>query len=170
MSQLIIMTISLLVFGLLLCLLKIFLCLLGRQESRKQRTRIIFSRNFKIKRPISIQIESQYNAGQGRARIFNRTNSASSTMYGTTERPAIVTDSTENVDVSCSICLGTYQEGQELFILDCGHVYHEGCILEWLEKDRVCPICRKNMSKSDLDFVVQTLPPSKSHYSKISYI
>ena len=170
MTQLIVMAVSLIVFGLLLCLLKVLLWWLGRQESKKRRTRIVLSRKFQIQRPISIQIKSQYDSHEGRARILNRTESVSSAIYGATEKRPRIADSTENMDVICSICLGVYQEGQQLFVLNCGHVYHEDCILTWLDEDNICPICRRIMSGSDLDFVVQTIPTSASYYKKISYI
>jgi hypothetical protein len=30
----------------------------------------------------------------------------------------------------------------ELYKLSCSHIYHKKCILEWLKKDKSCPICR----------------------------
>lgn len=168
MAQLIVMAISLLIFGLLLCLLKALLWWISRQEKNKTiTTRIVLSRKFQIQRPISIRIKSQNDS---REPTLNRTHSSSSTIYGTTERTYRATESTENMDTICSICLGAFREGQQLFILDCGHVYHEDCILTWLDEDSVCPICRKTMTGSDLDFVVQTLPTSDYQYSKTSYI
>ena len=31
---------------------------------------------------------------------------------------------------------------------ECGHVFHRGCILQWLLKNDECPICRKLMMTS----------------------
>ena len=42
----------------------------------------------------------------------------------------------------CSICthkLETYVS------LPCGHIFHSNCILEWLEKNMSCPICRMDV-------------------------
>ena len=170
MAQVIIMTVSLIIFGLLLCLLKAFLWWLGRQERKKRQTRIILSKKFQIERPISIKIKTQHELFEGRARISNSSVSSSAKMYGATDRKSNSTETMDNMDVICSICLGAYKEGQQLFVLKCGHVYHEDCILTWFDQDIVCPICRKSMTGSDLDFVVQTLPCYDSYYKKTSYI
>ena len=170
MTKLIVMVICVLIFGLLLCFLKAFLWWLGRHESNKRRTRIIFSRKFQIQRPISIQLKSQYDSHEGRARISKHSDSNLSTTYGATERTSKVIGSMENMDVTCAICLELYREGQELMILSCGHVYHEACITCWLEEDSICPVCRNSVSGSDLEFVVETLPSSNKSYKKVSYI
>lgn len=42
---------------------------------------------------------------------------------------------------SCSIC---FEEClTKLAILDCGHVFHRSCMIEWIEKEKRCPLCRK---------------------------
>lgn len=41
----------------------------------------------------------------------------------------------------CCICL---EEGlNEMMILPCKHCFHDGCIGEWLEKEKVCPNCKQ---------------------------
>ncbi|XP_052191908.1 RING-H2 finger protein ATL80-like [Diospyros lotus] len=46
-------------------------------------------------------------------------------------------------DAQCTICLGEYQEKEELRIMpNCGHNFHLACIDEWLRKQATCPICR----------------------------
>lgn len=47
-------------------------------------------------------------------------------------------------DDICVICQEEYNE-TELLVgkLDCGHVFHEGCIESWLLKKNECPICRR---------------------------
>ena len=164
------MATSLVIFGLLLCILKAILWWIRRYEKRKRGTRIVLSRKFQIERPISIKIKMQHESFEGRARIINKTASDLSTMYGTTDRLSKTVESYENIDVICSICLEVYKEGQQLFVLKCGHVYHEDCILTWFDQDFVCPICRNSMTGSDLDFVVQTIPKCDSYYKKTSYI
>ena len=41
----------------------------------------------------------------------------------------------ENKDIS-------QKEGEKIAILDCGHRFHDRCIIEWLKKHSQCPICR----------------------------
>ena len=41
----------------------------------------------------------------------------------------------------CSICL----ESSCDYILPCNHIYHETCIIKWIERQNkiTCPLCRK---------------------------
>lgn len=48
----------------------------------------------------------------------------------------------------CSICYEDVKEGEELIGLPCTHVFHGGCIGEWLEKEKVCPNCKQEINKS----------------------
>ena len=34
------------------------------------------------------------------------------------------------------------QEKENIAVLECGHRFHEKCIIEWLKKHNICPICR----------------------------
>jgi len=34
------------------------------------------------------------------------------------------------------------KEKENIAILECGHRFHEKCIIEWLKKHNICPICR----------------------------
>ena len=51
----------------------------------------------------------------------------------------------ENIKESiCSICLDDFDSEKEIIFLDCKHIYHTECILEWINKDASCPLCRSN--------------------------
>jgi hypothetical protein len=41
----------------------------------------------------------------------------------------------------CSICLGEYEEGEELLKLPCNHIYHDECITSWTSNHVKCPLC-----------------------------
>ena len=45
----------------------------------------------------------------------------------------------------CSICLDDFNSEKEVIFLDCKHIYHMECIIEWINKDASCPLCRKNI-------------------------
>ena len=47
--------------------------------------------------------------------------------------------------LECVICLQDMEEGQELIMLPCSHIYHEKCILSWVERKRKCPLCDINI-------------------------
>ncbi|XP_021808416.1 E3 ubiquitin-protein ligase RNF181-like [Prunus avium] len=45
----------------------------------------------------------------------------------------------------CVICLEEIVNGSEATRMPCFHVYHESCIVNWLEKSHLCPLCRFEM-------------------------
>jgi len=48
---------------------------------------------------------------------------------------------------ACAICLEEYQKGDRIsrsFNRRCKHIFHHGCILDWLMTDQTCPCCRQN--------------------------
>lgn len=51
----------------------------------------------------------------------------------------------ENIkEPTCSICLEDFDSGKEIICLDCKHIYHTECIIQWINKDASCPLCRSN--------------------------
>ena len=53
--------------------------------------------------------------------------------------------------VSCSVCFEEILIGTEAKRLPCSHVYHEGCIVKWLNESNTCPLCRYQMPVVDFD-------------------
>ena len=47
----------------------------------------------------------------------------------------------EKEDTKCSICLGWYENQDELRILPCSHHFHLGCADEWFKITATCPLC-----------------------------
>ncbi|XP_031269022.1 RING-H2 finger protein ATL78-like [Pistacia vera] len=48
----------------------------------------------------------------------------------------------------CVICLEEISIGSEATCMPCSHVYHQDCIVNWLEKSNLCPLCRFQMPSS----------------------
>lgn len=50
-----------------------------------------------------------------------------------------------NDDTTCTICL----ENKDLIELDCKHIYHKECIIEWVNQTMItskkCPVCRSDI-------------------------
>jgi hypothetical protein len=44
----------------------------------------------------------------------------------------------------CIICLNSFEENNPKYRLNCGHLFHKECILEWGVKSEKCPICRES--------------------------
>ena len=48
----------------------------------------------------------------------------------------------------CSICLADMEEKDKIIILECDHIYHKDCIMEWFERGNInCPMCREKLFK-----------------------
>ncbi|XP_015876136.3 E3 ubiquitin-protein ligase At3g02290 [Ziziphus jujuba] len=43
----------------------------------------------------------------------------------------------------CCICLEEFTAGTEFLRFGCKHVYHQSCILKWLNNQNSCPLCRR---------------------------
>ncbi|XP_055613802.1 E3 ubiquitin-protein ligase Iruka-like [Uranotaenia lowii] len=59
-----------------------------------------------------------------------------------------VTISAEQVELKlqCSVCWEDFQIDEVVRKLSCAHVYHESCIIPWLQLHGTCPICRKSLA------------------------
>lgn len=52
---------------------------------------------------------------------------------------------TDGIDGSCPICLNDMVVGEEVRVLTCKHVFHRGCLDEWLRVNASCPTCRTSI-------------------------
>ncbi|AES69216.1 putative aminoacyltransferase, E1 ubiquitin-activating enzyme [Medicago truncatula] len=46
----------------------------------------------------------------------------------------------------CSICLVELSVGSKAIRLPCSHIYHDECIMKWLDRSNTCPMCRQSVS------------------------
>lgn len=46
--------------------------------------------------------------------------------------------------MQCSVCWEDFSLGEKVRKLHCDHLYHEPCIVPWLELHGTCPVCRKS--------------------------
>ena len=51
-------------------------------------------------------------------------------------------------DLECNICLSPFEVGETVTKLDCGHDFHDKCILHWLQMHNTCPVCRSEMESN----------------------
>lgn len=49
----------------------------------------------------------------------------------------------------CAICLGEYEEGEDVKTLPCAHMFHAECVDRWLNVNRICPFCKQSIRGSD---------------------
>lgn len=48
-------------------------------------------------------------------------------------------------DKDCSICLRNFIKGEVIRLLKCKHIFHDVCVVPWLEKKSCCPNCRVDL-------------------------
>ncbi|XP_059654804.1 E3 ubiquitin ligase BIG BROTHER-related-like [Cornus florida] len=48
-------------------------------------------------------------------------------------------------DDLCTICLENFSDGDLSTRMPCSHIYHEHCIVQWLNTNHSCPVCRFEM-------------------------
>ncbi|XP_075146485.1 E3 ubiquitin-protein ligase Iruka [Haematobia irritans] len=53
--------------------------------------------------------------------------------------------------LQCSVCWEDFKIHELVRKLACSHVYHEECIVPWLNLHGTCPICRKSLNGEDDD-------------------
>ena len=46
-------------------------------------------------------------------------------------------------DEPCSICFEDFSPRVMTIVLECNHRFHTHCIMEWLQQEQTCPLCRK---------------------------
>lgn len=59
--------------------------------------------------------------------------------------PTRICKRVRNQDESCSICLSKFAYAEKIQTLPCKHEYHQHCLLEWLKRNAICPICRQDV-------------------------
>jgi len=69
----------------------------------------------------------------------------------------------EHLDSSmqCSVCHDKYLLDDKCHVLPCQHVYHQDCIIPWLNLHNTCPICRFELKTSDKEYEAKK-PKSKN--------
>lgn len=53
--------------------------------------------------------------------------------------------------ISCSICLENYKKEDVILLTECSHLFHHTCLTQWFEKNRSCPMCRKENVVINID-------------------
>jgi hypothetical protein len=49
---------------------------------------------------------------------------------------------------SCPICSEEFILGNKELQMPCSHLFHEACVMPWLDMHRTCPICRYEMTEN----------------------
>ena len=53
---------------------------------------------------------------------------------------------TDETKEMCAICVDEFEDGEEVRVLPCNHIFHSKCIDEWLSNySSLCPLCKANI-------------------------
>uniref|UniRef100_M1CKA2 RING-type E3 ubiquitin transferase n=1 Tax=Solanum tuberosum TaxID=4113 RepID=M1CKA2_SOLTU len=64
-----------------------------------------------------------------------------------------VSDELLNSDLSqCAVCKDGFKLDELVKQMPCKHMYHDGCLLPWLEMRNSCPVCRFELPTDDSDY------------------
>ena len=47
---------------------------------------------------------------------------------------------------TCAICIEGFEEEQIIKKLYCSHIFHRKCLKEWLKINKICPLCRSDLT------------------------
>lgn len=62
-------------------------------------------------------------------------------------------------DPVCTICLSPLLVGEQVAALECPHLYHADCIVEWLRRKNSCPLCAQRIDAERVMHHPSTTPP-----------
>ncbi|XP_067330661.1 E3 ubiquitin-protein ligase RNF126-like isoform X2 [Channa argus] len=57
-----------------------------------------------------------------------------------------ITEEHVGAGLECPVCKEDYSVGESVRQLPCNHLFHNDCIVPWLEQHDTCPVCRKSLS------------------------
>ena len=105
-------------------------------------TSTIFQRHHELMR-LAEQQRRLVHMSRGASQIIIDRNTLSHS-YKRLLRPGAGDSNADGDDTSekCTICLCEFEEGENVRRLPCMHLFHTGCVDQWLTSNKRCPICR----------------------------
>ncbi|CAO1338829.1 unnamed protein product [Diamesa serratosioi] len=73
----------------------------------------------------------------------------------------------EKEKLQCSVCWDDFKLNETVRKLPCTHIFHECCIIPWLELHGTCPICRKSLNSEHLEGNAMTLTNEQAQVNNL---
>ena len=70
---------------------------------------------------------------------------------------------TKNKEKKCPICLLKYKGPDIIKEFPCNHIYHKNCILKWLKKSNICPLCKYDITNEVNNIKLSKINDDKSN-------
>ncbi|XP_060947084.1 E3 ubiquitin-protein ligase RNF126-like [Limanda limanda] len=85
-----------------------------------------------------------------------------------------ITEEHMGADLECPVCKDNFSLEESVRQLPCSHLFHNDCIVPWLEQHDTCPVCRKGLNEQNTATeppgltAVESFAPSSSSSSSSS--
>ncbi|KAK9676447.1 hypothetical protein RND81_11G077900 [Saponaria officinalis] len=103
-----------------------------------------------------------YFMGPGLEQLIQQLAENDPNRYGTPPASKSAVDSLPTVSISdeivnseskaCAVCMTDFEVGAEAKQMPCKHLFHNDCIMPWLQLHNSCPVCRFELPTDDTDY------------------
>ncbi|CAM6125427.1 unnamed protein product [Calypogeia fissa] len=103
-----------------------------------------------------------YFLGPGLDQLIQQLAENDPNRYGTPPASKIAVEAMPTIQISeehlgtdaaqCAVCKDEFELGSQVRQMPCKHMYHQDCILPWLQQHNSCPVCRYEMPTDDPDY------------------
>ncbi|KAG2241875.1 hypothetical protein Bca4012_084653 [Brassica carinata] len=104
-----------------------------------------------------------YFFGPGLEQLIQQLAENDPNRYGTPPASKSAVDGLPTVKVSkdttlkdemnqCAVCMDEFEDGGDVKQMPCKHVFHQDCLMPWLQLHNSCPVCRYELPTDDPDY------------------
>ncbi|KAK1441563.1 hypothetical protein QVD17_07563 [Tagetes erecta] len=103
-----------------------------------------------------------YFVGPGLEQLIQQLAENDPNRYGTPPASKTAIENLPSIKISkelmesdysdCAVCKDSFELDEVAKQLPCKHIYHQDCILPWLELHNSCPVCRYELPTDDQDY------------------